>query len=153
MPQIEQPGFCSYAEYKQALDNNLKAGDLTDNEIVTIYLRVRDSFNAVKSPIQVKTDVPQNLGNLSVAVVLLDKELKPIQQGQSFMGNMNERGIWNPATIDDCIFVTNGRTKLPTDNGVFKAYDDGVDLEKLFERELVAAHRGPSGALEIRYPA
>lgn len=116
-------------------------------------MRVRDSFNAIKSPIQVKTDVPQNLGNLSVAVVLLDKELKPIQQGWSFMGNMNERGIWNPATIDDCIFVTNGRTKLPTDDGVFRAYDDGVDLEELFEQELVVAYRGPSGALEIRYPA
>lgn len=135
MAQLDRPGKCEFAEYQRAFQERLVAGQLTDGEILTLYLRLDKRFDALKTPSQVRT-VGQDLSSLAVEVTVLDEDLKPLRDVRPCPGYMVD-GVWNASNDSDGFYLTAAHgARIPTNNGVFRPYDDGLNL-RLFEEELV----------------
>lgn len=90
MALMEKPDFCSIAEYKQAFEERLKEGDLSDEELLNLYLRVHGHHEALRVPALVTKRVRRNIGSVGVFVTLLNEDLKPCTR--SIPGVMDQRG-------------------------------------------------------------
>ncbi len=138
MAYLDRPGLCEFAEYERAFVDRLKEGQLTSGEILACYLRLAKRREALMAVVEVQVNPRRELGALSVSIALLDDDLKPIQPGEPPCEGSFVDGIWNstgPITI--CASI-NRHTSIPTHDGVFRPYEDGIDMS-MFEQELVGA--------------
>lgn len=151
MALMEKPDFCSIAEYKQAFEERLKEGDLSDEELLNLYLRVHGHHEALRVPALVTKRVRRNIGSVGVFVTLLNEDLKPCTR--SIPGVMDQRGVWNTADRDSNIQVRSGGVTRQTNDGVFRNYD-GLGLDFLLpEQELTLAHGAASSDQSTFLPA
>lgn len=142
MAHLDGLGFCDFARYKQAYCERLKTHQLSDGEILSIYLRLKQQEEAITNPVQVKFhNTSDKLGSLALIISILDEDLK--HTGITNAGYMVD-GVWNSKKPFGLITDPNGK---PTElvNGVFRPYDDGVDMS-VFEKELVGV--GANTALD-----
>lgn len=73
MAQLDRAGLCEFPEYQKAFNERLKAGQLTDGEILMLYLRLERMGMAIKTPAQTIT-FGHNMGKLVVGILLLVDE-------------------------------------------------------------------------------
>lgn len=120
-------GLCRLTEYKKAFDERLRAGGISDAEILTLYLRLEKRDVAYRlQPVQVKVRA-QNAAVLAIDVFLVDEDLKPIQNKMS-SGIMVD-GVWNTPGDDGSFYCPDANNRpVRSYDGVFRDYDDGVDM-------------------------
>lgn len=116
------------------------AGQLTDGEILMLYLRLGKQLDAMKIPAQVRT-VGQDLSSLAIEVAMVDEDLRLVRGMRPCKGYMVD-GVWNASNDHDRFYCLkpNG-ADIPMVDGVFRPYDDGLNL-RLDEYELVGASAG-----------
>lgn len=135
MAQLDRHGECEYAEYAMAYTERLLAGQLSEGEILTLYLRIEHRNEAYKAPVQIRS-LGRDLGALGLDVSILDEDLKPIRGFDNRTGIIMD-GVWNETSPTNRLTYSDGNGgSTPMTDGVFRPYDDGLDL-RLFEEELV----------------
>lgn len=119
-----------------------RAGQLTDGEILMLYLRLERKSMAIKTPVQTTT-VEAAMAGLVLDVSLLNEDLKALNNLPPARGVMLE-GVWNVFDTEYSIcFSDETGHVIPGVDGVFEKYDDGIDMSGL-DRELagVSARSG-----------
>lgn len=144
MAQLDRSGLCELAEYWQVFHERLQADDLTDAEILTLYLRLEKVEMAVKLPVQVKVK-GRHVAGLAVDICLMDEDLKALHD-TTCSGIMTD-GVWDAPDKKDGFFCPDQHDRpVYAYNGVFMQYDDGIDMS-LFEGELTGV--GASTGLNL----
>lgn len=135
MAFIDKPDLCTLAEYEKALRRRMREGELTDGQILNLYMRLaaRD-LDAFKCPIQVK------VGQLAtdIALIAIDPEdLRPNRGVKPIWGDLID-GVWNERIGEPCAAVNVERRGLVRGfNAVFLEYDDGIDRGPLEKKKAL----------------
>lgn len=145
MPQLDRAGLCDITEYQQAYNERLKAGQLTDGQILMVYLRLERMGMAIKSPVQTTT-IEHTMGGLVLDVLVLNEDLKAPKGMTPARGALVD-GVWNSFDPKECLGYVNEQGKeVASRDGVFGQYDDGLDMN-FFEETFAGA--GASTGIDL----
>ena len=136
MANLEHGGLCNQAEYQRTFNERLKEGDITDAQILMLFLRLKQHAEALKIPV-IARSIPHHIGQFTVEVTAIDEDLQPLRDWTPAEGEL-ANGIWNVNDPANRIYYAEDTHKIPCYDGIFAAYDDGIGMSD-FERELVGA--------------
>lgn len=118
---------CSLEEYRDAHSRRVRVDELQDAEnIMFLYLRLRKFGEAITGVVSVVPD----LGNVSVAITLLNLDMRPVDI--HMRGPMRD-GVWDPG--NQLAYSIRGR-RHQTYDGVLRPYSDGIDTALLLRESV-----------------